>query len=377
MALNRQDSEQNMCHRVRVSVPGKVNVALHVGSILQNGYHELDTVFEAVSIRDDLEVTRASASDAITLTVRSGVPGIGVPADVPTDSRNLAVRAARAIQTRYGVVDGAHMVLTKRIPSTAGMAGGSADAAAALLAVSHVWGTGAQLHDLLPIAARLGADVPFALIGMVARGRGRGDLVEPVQTQLRHEWVFVASSVGLPTPDVFRQFDRLHSRTRNGGQPAASSGAGTEPAVSGNDMAGSPTSSSTPPISGAYLPTVSLTNSPVDELVRALSEGNDDVVRQQMVNDLQDPALHLRPELAQIVEAGNLAGGTALLSGSGPTVAVLARGREHADSLAVRLREAFHAARILRASGPEPGASIVNDTCDNPVNFDTPVSPGK
>lgn len=292
-------------------MPAKVNLCLAVGATDADGYHELATVFQALSLFDDLEASRAKPGE-FRLTFR----GEGA-AFLPTDGQNLAVRAARALAHRFDVADaGVEMQIRKRIPVAGGMAGGSADAAAVLVACNHLWGCGATDAELAELGATLGADVPFALLGGTALGSGRGEVVEPIATPGSYHWALALSHTGLSTPAVFRQFDAMNPEAR-------------------------PTE--------------------VDrDLLDGLAAGDLEKVGASLRNDLQEAALSLHPTLAATLDMGRDAGALgALVSGSGPTCAFLARDQEHArrigDALAV-----FSGVRAVRAAhGPVPGAQVV------------------
>ena len=197
---------------VRVEAPGKVNLFLSVGAPGPDGYHPLTTVFQAVRLIETVTARRQSAQDHGTVTLTLEEPD----ADVPVDESNLAVRAATLLAQTTGVSEGVDLLLRKRVPVAGGMAGGSADAAAALVACNALWGTGLSLPELSALAARLGADVPFPLTGATAVGSGRGDRVTPIMTRGAYHWVFALAEEGLSTPAVFRRFDEL----TGGGQPA-------------------------------------------------------------------------------------------------------------------------------------------------------------
>ena len=190
---------------VRVEAPGKVNLFLSVGAPGPDGYHPLTTVFQAVRLIETVTARRQSAQDHGTVTLTLEEPD----ADVPVDESNLAVRAATLLAQATGVSEGVDLLLRKRVPVAGGMAGGSADAAAALVACNALWGTGLSLPELSALAARLGADVPFPLTGATAVGSGRGDLVTPIMTRGAYHWVFALAEEGLSTPAVFRRFDEL------------------------------------------------------------------------------------------------------------------------------------------------------------------------
>ncbi|MFE3286954.1 4-(cytidine 5'-diphospho)-2-C-methyl-D-erythritol kinase, partial [Streptomyces sp. NPDC059233] len=185
---------------VTVRVPAKVNVQLAVGAARPDGFHDLANVFLAVSLFD--EVTAAPA-DSLT------VGCTGPDADqVPLDRTNLAARAAEILAARHGISPSVHLHIAKNIPVAGGMAGGSADGAAALVACDALWGLNTPRAELLDICAELGSDVPFSLVGGAALGTGRGELLTPVEAGTFH-WVFAVADGGLSTPAVFREFDRL------------------------------------------------------------------------------------------------------------------------------------------------------------------------
>jgi 4-diphosphocytidyl-2-C-methyl-D-erythritol kinase len=296
---------------VIVRAPAKVNLQLSVGPAGADGYHDLATVFHAVSLYDDVI---AEPADEITVSLQTADP------EVPTDSDNLAARAARALAEHTGVDEGVHLRLVKRIPVAAGMAGGSADAAAALVACDALWGTGLPRAELEELAADLGSDVPFALLGGTAIGTGRGTMVSPVLGRGEFHWVFAIAAEGLPTPAVYAECDRLR---------AASVTAVPAPAAD-------------------------------EALMTALRSGDAKALGAALSNDLQAAAVSLRPALAQTlgaaVELGALG---AIVSGSGPTVAFLVRSPEAGLDVAVGLTAMGLCRDVKRATGPVPGAKVL------------------
>ena len=289
---------------VTVRAPAKINLVLSVGSVRSDGFHPLDTIYQAVSLYDDVTVTDAdewrvdAASDAVDL------------AGVPLDDRNIALHAGRLLAAHHGLDRAAHVHITKGIPVAGGMAGGSADAAATLVALDRLWALGTSDDDLLTLAAELGSDVPFALVGGTARGSGRGEVVTPLPDDSSLWWVVLPDEVGLSTPEVYAEFDRA---------PGIGSG---RPAPDWVDP--------------AYL-----------DVAAALR------------NDLQDAALRLRPELVATRDALHEAGvDVTLLSGSGPTFLGLVRDREAAHGAAERLVDAGHTG-VRIATGPVAGAHVV------------------
>jgi 4-diphosphocytidyl-2-C-methyl-D-erythritol kinase len=304
---------------VAARAPAKVNLRLAVGARSADGFHPLATVFQAVALWETVVATRRD-DDEITVTM-DVQPTIHVPEGaVPLDGENLAVRAAKAVVERYDAVGGVDLRIVKGVPVAGGMAGGSADAAAALVAASEVWGTGATRSELAEIAATLGSDVPFALHGHTAIGRGRGDELAPALARGEFHWVFATRAEGLSTAAVYAEFDR---------------------AVEAGER---------------------LVVTPVldDDLMMGLRAGDASMVGASLANDLQDAALALAPELAETLDVAREAGALgAMVSGSGPTVAALGRSRQHALAIAAAISAADVADAVLVASGPAGGAAVV------------------
>jgi len=302
--------------RVRVRAPGKINVFLSVGALQDDGYHDVATAYQAVSLYED--VTAELADD---FTVRFTGP-IDTSA-VPVDESNLAVRAARLVAEAGGHRGGVRLTIDKQVPVAGGMGGGSADAAATLLACDTLWGTGLGRDELLRLAARLGADVPFAFAGGTAVGTGRGDELSPALAKGEFHWVLALSEAGLSTPAVYRALDEHRERYRADIRPAP-----TTPVVEAN-------------------------------VLQALRAGDPDLLADCLHNDLQAPAMRLQPGLATTLEVGEKAGALAgLVSGSGPTVAFLVADRDTALEVQVELSAAGLVA--LRATGPVHGARVVH-----------------
>lgn len=300
--------------RVRVRVPAKINTALCVGPRRADGYHDLSTVFQAVSLYDEVLATERG-DDQICLTMA----GEGSE-ELPCDQTNLATRAAWLIRERYGRPEmGVDLHIDKHVPMAGGMAGGSADAAATLLACAEIWRLEATLDELVELAAELGSDVPFLLLGGNALGTGRGEKLRRLPDGGRLEWVFAMAGHGLSTPQVYQRYDELADAGKL--QPSAE------------------------------LPTEQLTELFSGEPVR---------VAAALRNDLQAPALDLYPELAQTLAAGGDAPGVlgALVCGSGPTCAFLCVDAEAADELAARLASAHTVRDVRRGHGPVPGPEV-------------------
>ena len=308
---------------VRVEAPGKVNLFLSVGAPGPDGYHPLTTVFQAVRLIETVTARRQSTQDHGTVTLTLEEPD----AEVPTDASNLAVRAAELLSETTGVSEGVDLLLRKRVPVAGGMAGGSADAAATLVACNALWGTGLSLPELSALAARLGADVPFPLTGATAVGSGRGDLVTPIMTRGAYHWVFALAEEGLSTPAVFRRFDELA-----GAGASASAGSGGGPAV--RDVP--------------------------EALTAALRAGDARALAAALHNDLQVAAVDLRPELAEVIAVAEGTGALrAVVSGSGPTIAALVEDPGSAQRVSRALTTSGLVADVLRADAPVAGARVV------------------
>ncbi|WP_346621701.1 4-(cytidine 5'-diphospho)-2-C-methyl-D-erythritol kinase [Blastococcus montanus] len=304
---------------VVVRAPAKINVHLGVGPLRADGFHELRTVYLAVSLFDSVTVRPA---DGLSLTVSGEGAGVADgPGQVPGDRTNLVWRAAELLAEHAGVRPDAAMSVAKSIPVAAGLAGGSADAAAALVALDALWDTRAGRDELLRLAAQLGSDVPFGLVGGIALGVGRGEEVSPVLAGGRWHWVLGIAGDGLSTPAVYGELDRLRA-------------AGRAPEVT------EPT--------------------PADPVLAALRAGSPADVGAALVNDLQPAALSLRPDLRRALRAAADAGAVAaLVSGSGPTVAALAADEQGAVRLAAELAGAGVFRTVRAVTGPVPGARLV------------------
>ena len=300
---------------VTVRVPAKLNLQLAVGPPRADGYHDLVTVFHAVSLYDEITAEPAG---------RDGVTVGGEGADrVPAGGDNLALRAVAALRSAVPAAPGVHITIAKRIPVAAGLAGGSGDAAAALVACNELWDGGLGQPQLLDIAALVGSDVAFALLGGTAVGRGRGEQLTPaLAPATQYHWVLAFADGHLSTPAVYAALDRL--RARAGGDVAP------EPEL---DPA----------------------------LMSALRSGDARLVGRALSNDLQPAALSLFPALRKTLAAGLELGALgALVSGSGPTCVFLAASADRALDLAASLSGAGVCRTVARASGPVPGAAIVS-----------------
>jgi 4-diphosphocytidyl-2-C-methyl-D-erythritol kinase len=296
---------------VRVRVPSKINLYLGVGALRADGYHELNTVYHAISLFDELT---ARPGDTLALTMEG--EGAGT---LELDESNLIIRAARALAARTRVPAHARLHLRKTIPLAAGLAGGSADAAATLLACDLLWGTGLSKDELADIGATLGSDIPFLLHGGTALGTGHGEAVSPILARpTTWHWVVALADGGLSTPEVYAKLDALR-----------------ESPFPPKELAGA------------------------DELMSALRQRDPAVLGAALGNDLQPAAIALRPELSAVLDAGRDAGACAgLVSGSGPTCVFLARDAAHAQQLADALNAAGVCREAVTARGPMPGARV-------------------
>lgn len=293
---------------VRVQAPAKINLHLGVGPLRDDGYHDLVSVFHAVDLADDVVIAPAARS-SVTCEPSDGVP---------SGTDNLAGAAAAALRRRRKTGSPVAISITKRIPVAGGMAGGSADAAAALVGCAALWGIETTRGELIDIGAELGSDVPFALTGGTAVGTGRGERLSPVLSRIRLHWVLALSAEGLSTPAVFAELDRL----REIGDP---------PRVG-----------------------------PVETMLAALAGGDAAAVAAALGNDLQAAAISLQPGLRRTLRAGVAAGALAgVVSGSGPTVALLCADAESAAAVAAELAGSGTCRSVRVATGPAPGARVV------------------
>jgi 4-diphosphocytidyl-2-C-methyl-D-erythritol kinase len=317
----------NLVTTVTVRVPAKLNLQLAVGPVRPDGYHGVVTVYHAVSLFDEVTVAPAKR-DSVAVTGE----GAG---SIPADGGNLAARAAAALLRAVGSgardAPGLAIRITKRIPVAAGLAGGSADAAAALVACNELWGTGLSQQELTGLASGIGSDVAFGLLGGTAIGVGRGEQVTPALTSGTFHWVLAFATGGLSTADVYAAFDRIRASqdSRQGKEQKVGSASVPDPA-------------------------------PDNALMAALRSGDPAELGPLLSNDLQPAALSLRPELRRTLAAGRELGALgAVVSGSGPTCAFLAKNRRHARDLAAALAGAGVCRTVAQLTGPAPGATIV------------------
>ncbi|WP_213813694.1 4-(cytidine 5'-diphospho)-2-C-methyl-D-erythritol kinase [Glaciihabitans sp. dw_435] len=303
----------NMVH---VRAPGKINVFLKVGALQDDGYHDVAIAYQAVSLYEDV---RAFPADDFSVSITGTVE----LSRVPTDGTNIALKAARLLAAKTRYTGGVRLEIDKHVPVTGGMGGGSADAAAALIACDALWGTELPRDAMLALAAELGADVPFALTGGTAIGTGRGDQLSPALAKGQFQWVLVLADFGLSTPGVYNELDQHRERHAQDIFPAQ-----TQPTVDTN-------------------------------VLQALRAGDPHMLAETLHNDLQAPALHLQPTLTSVLELGEENGALAgIVSGSGPTVAFLAADLDGALELQIALSAAR--LRVVRVTGPVHGARIVS-----------------
>jgi len=302
---------------VHTRAPGKINVFLQVGALLDDGYHDVAIAYQAVSLYEDV---RAYPADDFSVSVTGTVE----LSRVPTDASNIAIKAARLLARKVGYRGGVRLEIDKHVPVTGGMGGGSADAAATLLACDALWGLEMPREDLLAFGAELGADVPFAFTGGTAIGTGRGDQLSPALAKGQFQWVLALADFGLSTPAVYNELDNHRARHVQDIYPAP-----VAPSVDA-------------------------------EVLQALRAGDPHMLAESLHNDLQAPALNLEPSLAAVLELGESNGALAgIVSGSGPTVAFLAADLDSALELQIALSAARMS--VVRATGPVHGARIIND----------------
>ena len=300
--------------KVTVRVPAKINLQLSVGPREADGYHNLVTVFQAISIFDEVTVEFTPAKSGVTISI-TGDQTHGVPAD----ANNLAVKAVELMAKEYDLEVDAHIEIKKAIPVAGGMAGGSADAAATIVAIDYLYSLGMSREEMTESASQLGSDVPFMLSGGTAIGTGHGEQLTAALSRGTYHWVLALSTVGLSTPAVYTECDRLRS---------------------GSEIAEPQTN---------------------EQLMQALLAADPKAVGTNLVNDLQAAACSLRPALRLVLDVGQEYGALgALVSGSGPTVAFLVSDEEAGLDLAVALTASGVVGSVARAFGPVHGAKILN-----------------
>mgnify|MGYP006280654255 FL=1 len=303
-------------------VPAKINLHLSVGPLMESGYHEIVTVFQAISLFDEITIRYWEENISLLNKTVIDISARGTFANgVPLDDTNLAVKAARVFFERCKIETPTKLSIDikKEIPIAGGLAGGSADAAGVLLGLDNLFSTGLNKAELEELAAELGSDVPFSLSGGVAIGRSRGEELTPVLVRGNYHWVLAIAHQGLSTPVVYSECDRLRS-----------------------GLVISP-------------PTLN------QNLISALASGDLYNLGNALSNDLQAAAFSLKPALKLILEVGKDNGALGgLVSGSGPTVAFLVLDEESAIDLAVALTASGVVAGVTRATGPVHGAQVIS-----------------
>jgi len=298
---------------VTARVPAKVNLQLSVGPLGSDGFHEVTTVFQAISLFDDVTVATAQKGEGIKISITGQTSG-----GVPADNSNLAVKAAQLMIKNYNLPEDLVIKLKKEIPVAGGMAGGSADAAGVIVGLDSLFELGLSRDVMESVGSKIGSDVPFSICGGVAIGTGRGDHITPALAKGSYNWVLALSGQGLATPSVYQECDRLRE---------------------GLSIA--------PPVVS-------------EPLMQALRAGDAKALGKALSNELQPAACSLRPALRLVLDVGidyGALGG--IVSGSGPTVAFLVSDDEHAMDLTVALSSSGVVSSVVRASGPTNGARII------------------
>ncbi len=298
---------------VTARVPAKVNLQLSVGPLGADGFHEVTTVFQAISLFDDVTVATADKGEGIKISITGQTSG-----GVPADNSNLAVKAAQLMIKNYDLPEDLVIKLKKEIPVAGGMAGGSADAAGVIVGLDSLFELGLSRDVMESVGSKIGSDVPFSICGGVAIGTGRGDQITPALAKGSYNWVLALSGQGLATPSVYQECDRLRE---------------------GLSIA--------PPVVS-------------EPLMQALRAGDAKALGKALTNELQPAACSLRPALRLVLDVGvdyGALGG--IVSGSGPTVAFLVSDDEHAMDLTVALSSSGVVSSVVRASGPTNGARII------------------
>lgn len=302
---------------ITASAPAKVNLIFEVGPLKQDGYHDVNSLFLGLNLREEVTITEGLPGTGITIFVLGeNLPARHVSA-VPRDQSNLVYKAAVLVSEKLGIeVPDIQIDILKRIPVAGGMAGGSADAAAMLLAFSayahqNLGAVELAMPDLLDIASSLGSDIPFCVLGGLAIGKGRGDEVIALSPfAFDTHWVLAVSPQGLSTPSVYGKFDELGKESLFTDLNARSQ---------------------------------AITS--VEELGTVLK------------NDLEAAAITLMPALVSLRETiEGLGAIRAIVSGSGPTIAALCSSREQAQEIAKTFND--RGIFALTAGSPAVGANL-------------------
>lgn len=313
--------ERLLCQPVHAATAfGKINLFFKVGPLQENGYHQVASLYQAVNLP---ETVIAEVAPDWEVAVTGNIDASHLKG-VPTNRNNLVVKAAKAAGAalRFKRVPRLSFTIHKNVPVAGGMGGGSADAAAAILAAESAWGRKLSTAERFSVAAELGADVPFSMLGGSAIGVGTGHELDPIEQRSVLHWILVPNDFGLSTPAVYAELDRL--RDMRGDNPK------WVPEAQVNQL-----------------------------LVEALRQGaGAEDIAPLLHNDLQEAAVSLRPELQDILDLEERAMALrAIISGSGPTIAMLARDANDAHAIASRL-QTFGQQAIVTTS-PAGGAQLV------------------
>ncbi|WP_431711366.1 4-(cytidine 5'-diphospho)-2-C-methyl-D-erythritol kinase [Glutamicibacter uratoxydans] len=303
--------------RVIARAPGKINCYFRVGPPRADGYHDVASLYVAVSLFEQIEATLRTDGE-LQLRLDESSTVVSEPETFPLGEGNLVYQAAQMLREHTGISLGADLNIVKRVPIAGGMGGGSADAAATLVACNELWQAGLDREELGRLGARLGADVPFALMGGAAIGLGIGDQLAPLLTRAQTDWVLIPASYGLSTPRVYAMLDRLRM---------------------GQDIA---------------------VPQEIDpDVIKALLAADAEALSELLVNDLTQASLALAPELGTVRDLAEGAGALrAMVSGSGPTLALLVRDAEHATEVMAQLGDEVGVA-TLAVTAPAPGARVL------------------
>jgi 4-diphosphocytidyl-2-C-methyl-D-erythritol kinase len=302
-------------------VPAKLNIYLQAGAAREDGYHDLTTVYQAIALYDELRIVLPEPRTGLTMSI---VAEDGED-KIPTDERNLVIKAAQLLASQAGIEPAAHFELVKSIPSEAGLGGGSGDAAAALIGCNILWKLGLQQNDLMVIGTQIGEDVPFLIRGMMAIGIGhKQSLIDVATGRWKWHWVLGIPKSGLLTKQVFDKFDALkHDNVdemeyKERHARCLKTEWGTRP----------------------------------PELLAGL-----------LSNDLEQAAAVLLPQIRSALDAGRFGGALAgVMTGSGSTCAFLARDYEHARVLAPALYATSIFRSIITTTGPVGGVEVVGQS---------------
>ncbi len=286
----------------------KINLHLDVTGIMDNGFHAVSTVMQSISLYDEIQISELSVLDGepsfILSCSREGVP---------CDRSNLALRAALLFCSAAGVSLGGRIYIEKNIPMAAGMAGGSADAAATLRALNRALGEPLSIEELCRVGSALGSDIPFCIVGGTFFADGKGDILHAVPKMPKCHIVAACEGEGVSTPWAYRLLDETFGGFRE----------------------------------GAYLPR------DIKPLLDALASGRASAVAENMYNIFEEPVLALRPVAAEIRELLLKRGAlSSMMSGSGPSVFGIFGDSAMAEGAAAALEEKGYRAYVCMPVAP-------------------------